>query len=278
MTRHSNTIYFSKMHGLGNDFMIIDSRYQSVENPEWIACTLSDRRRGIGFDQLAIVKTCHDVDAELSFYNADGSFSAACGNATRCIARNIFEDTGKKTVYFKTSRGVLECRDVGQNLTAVNMGNPQFDWQDIPLAKKVDTNALPITGSPVALGMGNPHCIFIVNDINKIDVATRGSELERHPLFPERTNVEFIEIKSRNEIRLRIWERGVGITLASGSGSCAGAVAAAKLNLVDRNVTVHLDGGSLNIDWQKNGVWMVGPTTHVFNGEIILSELRKAHA
>ncbi|GFE51182.1 hypothetical protein So717_29350 [Roseobacter cerasinus] len=167
-----------------------------------------------------------------------------------------------------TDRGVLTARDMGEGLTAVNMGAPQLDWQEIPLAEDVDTLSLPIPGDPVATGMGNPHCTFFVDDIDAIDLASFGATREHHPLFPERTNVQIANVVGENHLRMRVWERGVGITLASGSSSCAVAVAAARRGLTGRSVQVDLDGGALWVDWRDDGVWMTGPTTHVFSGTL----------
>jgi diaminopimelate epimerase len=222
----------------------------------------------VGFDQLAVIEADGSADARLTFHNADGSVSAACGNATRCIARFMMDETGKDRLTLRTERGLLACEDAGGGLTRVNMGQPLTGWADIPLAHDADTLALPIEGSPVATGMGNPHCTFFVADAEAVDLALQGPQYEHHPLFPQRTNVEFVQVLSRDAIRLRIWERGTGITLASGSCSCAAAVAAARRNLTDAKVTVHVDGGELRIDWREDGVWMTGPTAHVFTGTL----------
>jgi diaminopimelate epimerase len=146
------------------------------------------------------------------------------------------------------------------------MGHPQIDWQDIPLAKALDTLALPIDGAPIATGMGNPHCTFFVDDAEAVDLEARGAAMEHHPLYPERTNVQFASVLGENHLRMRVWERGVGVTLASGSSSCATAVAAARRGLTGRTVTIDLDGGRIEIDWREDGVWMTGPTAHVFTG------------
>jgi len=259
---------FAKMHGLGNDFMVIDVNRHPVANPAALARRLSDRRCGVGFDQLALMGQADDADAVLTFYNADGSHSGACGNATRAIARTLLNSTGRATVTLRTAMGVLECRDAGSGLTAVNMGKPVFAWQDIPLVRDVDTHSLPIAGNPMALGMGNPHCVFFVKDVATIDLAEEGPRIEHHDLFPERCNVEFVQVLSRTALRMRIWERGAGVTWASGSGSCAAAVAAARCDATSRQVEVITDGGLLQIDWTDEGVWMTGPTVCVFEGEL----------
>ena len=257
---------FSKMHGLGNDFVIVDARGKNEFEPGLVLALLGDRRRGIGYDQIARIENSTRFDARLSFWNADGSASATCGNATRCIARMLMDEAGTSSIVLETERGALMCRDAEDGLTSVNMGAPLFGWKDIPLAREMDSLSLPIEGDPVALGLGNPHCVFIVEDAETAPVGELGPQMEHHPLFPERTNVEFVSARSRDSIRMRIWERGTGITLASGSGACAAAVATARRSLTGRRVEVELDGGVLQVEWCDDGVWMTGPTTHVFDG------------
>jgi diaminopimelate epimerase len=259
---------FLKMHGLGNDFVVIDSRISPRAMTPALARALGDRHRGVGFDQLAVIEPGNGTDLELTFWNADGSTAGACGNATRCIARREMELTGQSTVTLRTERGVLEAVDAGHGLTSVNMGQPMLDWEDIPLAHACDTLELPIDGAPVATGMGNPHCTFFVEDADAVDLATQGARFEHHPLFPDRTNVQFAHVIAPDHLRMRVWERGVGVTLASGSSSCAVAVAAARLGLTGRTVRLSLDGGEIAIDWRDDGVWMTGATAHVFSAEL----------
>ncbi|MEO1536088.1 MAG: diaminopimelate epimerase [Pseudomonadota bacterium] len=255
-----------KMHGAGNDFVVIDRRAGGAPVTAALARAIGDRHRGIGFDQMAVIDTDPDVEAKLTFYNADGSEAAACGNATRCIARYLMEEKRLGVLQLRTERGVLRAQDTGDGLVRVNMGKPFLDWQDIPLAQALDTLHLPIEGDPVATGMGNPHCTFFVEDAEAIDLAQQGAEIEHHPLFPERTNVQFVHVVGPDHLRMRVWERGVGVTLASGSSSCAVAVAANRRGLTGPRVTIELDGGQIKVDWLGNGVWMTGPTAHVFNG------------
>jgi diaminopimelate epimerase len=256
---------FMKMHGLGNDFVVIDQRAQAHEITPAIAIAIGNRRTGIGFDQLAVISTgAHD--AHLTFWNADGTTSAACGNATRCIARFLMQETGVEALHLTTERGDLYAKDAGQGLTSVNMGTPQLNWADIPLSAEMDTLELPIEGGPTATGMGNPHCTFFVADADAIRLEDFGPCYENHPLFPARTNVQVASVIGRDHIRMRVWERGVGVTLASGSSSCATVVAAARRGLTGRQVQVDLDGGTLWINWHDDGVWMTGPTMHVCNG------------
>ncbi|MEP0963434.1 MAG: diaminopimelate epimerase [Roseobacter sp.] len=268
MSRKNNiNLPFMKMHGLGNDFVVFDARASDLIMTAKLARALGNRHLGVGFDQLAVV-THRQEKIHLAFYNSDGSTSAACGNATRCIARYIMDETGQTTLELTTDRGNLQAVDAGQGLTSVNMGHPQTDWNEIPLAREMDTLELPIEGKPTATGMGNPHCTFFVDDLDAIDVPDLGLIYEKHPLFPERTNVQVAQVIGTNHLRMRVWERGVGMTLASGSSSCAVAVAAVRRGLTGRRVQIDLDGGCLAVEWGSDGVWMTGPTCHVFTGTL----------
>jgi diaminopimelate epimerase len=267
VTQADTGLPFMKMHGLGNDFVVVDARARAVAITPDLARALGDRHRGVGFDQLAVM-TRGKGDVHLTFYNSDGSMSAACGNATRCIARHIMDETGADHLHLTTDRGDLFARDAGGGLTAVNMGQPQLLWDEIPLAEAMDTLHLPIEGDPVATGMGNPHCTFFVPDAEVIPLETFGPRYEHHPLYPQRTNVQVAQIVGPDHIRMRVWERGAGVTLASGSSSCAVAVAAARRGLTGRRVRIDLDGGTLMVDWAEDGVWMTGPTAHVFSGVV----------
>lgn len=264
----SGPIGFVKMHGLGNDFVVIDRRQGGRPVTAALAQALGDRHRGVGFDQLAEILPDETADARLVFWNADGSIAGACGNATRCVARLLLDETGKRSVAIRTGRGVLQAVDVDGTLTAVNMGPPLLEPGQIPLAPGTDPLHLAIAGDPVAVGMGNPHCVFFVPDADSVDVAREGAAMEHHPLFPQATNVEFASLTGPDRLRMRVWERGTGITLACGSGTCATAVAAHLRGLTGRRVTVDVDGGTLEIDWRDDGVWMTGPTALVFRGEL----------
>ena len=272
---HATGLPFMKMHGLGNDFVVLDARAQAVQLREGLVRLIADRHRGIGFDQLAVISETPDGDAQLLFYNADGSTSAACGNATRCIARYLMDEGGKSSLTLITERGKLRALDAGGGLTSVNMGLPQLVWSDIPLAGPMDTLELPIEGAPTATGMGNPHCTFFVPDADEVDLEALGAQFEHHPLFPKRTNVQFATATGADRLRMRVWERGVGVTLASGSSSCATAVAAARRGLTGRRVVIDLDGGTLEVDWREDGVWMTGPTAHIFDGQLTAAFLRE---
>ena len=258
---------FLKMHGLGNDFVILDWRKAALDLPAILITGLADRHRGVGFDQLAVIES-GTGDAHLRFFNADGSASAACGNATRCIARYLMDELEKSSLHLTTDRGALRAEKSSDGFVSINMGQPLLAWQDIPLSEAMDTLVLPIKGGPSATGMGNPHCTFFVEDIAAIDLEADAAPIEHHPLFPERTNVQFAQVIGKDHIRMRVWERGVGVTLASGSSSCATAVAAARRGLTGRSVKIDVDGGSLQIDWREDGVWLTGPTMHVFSGHL----------
>ncbi|MEM7722526.1 MAG: diaminopimelate epimerase [Pseudomonadota bacterium] len=262
----SSGLPFMKMHGLGNDFVVIDARTYPRAVTAGLARALADRHRGVGFDQLAVISADATADVALTFFNADGSQSAACGNATRCIARHEMDARGLTSLTLRTERGVLQARDAGEGMTSVNMGQPVMTSAKIPMKGAVDTLHVPIDGDPVATGMGNPHCTFFVEDAEAVDLETRGAKIERHPLFPERTNVQFAHLVGPDHLRMRVWERGTGVTLASGSSSCAVAVSAARRGITGRKVRITLDGGDIFVEWREDGVWMTGPTMHVFSG------------
>ena len=256
---------FLKMHGLGNDFVVVDARGRNNPITPVLARAIGHRHFGIGFDQLALIRDEDDIVA-VDYWNSDGSLSDACGNATRCVARLIMAETGKPGVTLRTGRGDLACEDAGNGLIRVNMGQPKLEWQEVPLARAMDTVELPMDGAPSATGMGNPHCSYFVENAMAVDLDTLGPATEHHVLFPDRTNVQVVEVLNRKNLRVRVWERGVGHTLASGSSACAVTVAAVRRGLADRAVTVHLDGGDLRIDWKDDGVWMTGPTMLVSEG------------
>jgi len=262
---NTNNLPFIKMHGLGNDFVIIDARKRDIQLTQRVISVIADRHFGVGFDQLAVISN-GEFDAHLTFYNADGSESLACGNATRCIARHLMDEGSKEELMLTTTHGQIPAIDLGKGITSVNMGQPELEWDKVPLAKNIPTLELPIEGSPTATGMGNPHCTFFVEDASKINLDEMGRKFENHPLFPERTNVQIASISAPDQIRMRVWERGVGVTLASGSSSCAVAVAANRRGLTGKKVQIELDGGILNINWREDGVWMTGPTMNVFAG------------
>jgi diaminopimelate epimerase len=256
---------FTKMHGAGNDFVVIDRRAGGAPVTPDLARAMGDRHRGVGYDQLAEIAAGDDADLSLTFWNADGTTAGACGNATRCVAAREMDRTGADRLTIRTQRGLLHARRQGGQVW-VNMGAPILNWAEIPLARDLDPLHLPLPGDPVAVGMGNPHCVHIVPDAEKVDLETLGPRVEHEPLFPARTNVEFISLTSPDRLRMRVWERGTGVTLACGSGACAAAVAAHLRGLTGRQVTLDLDGGELRVDWRDDGVWLTGPVATVFQG------------
>lgn len=266
MDTHAQGLPFAKMHGAGNDFIIIDStaRPGGMMNAA-LAAAIGDRHRGVGFDQLAEIRASDAADIDLDFWNADGSRAGACGNATRCVAAVVMAARGLDRLRIRTARGIL-CAENRAGAIWVNMGAPLLDWQSVPLARDVDLMNLPLPGNPVAVGMGNPHCVLFPLDAEYAPVAEHGPIFEHDPLFPEATNVEFASLLAPDHLRLRVWERGTGITLACGSGACATAVAAHLRGLTGRKVTITADGGTLLVDWRDDGVWLSGPVAHVFDG------------
>ena len=257
---------FMKMHGAGNDFVVIDTRGRGAVATPALARALGDRNRGVGFDQLAEIRTSPTADFALDFWNNDGTLAEACGNATRCVCDVVMRETGRDEVTLTTARGTLGAVRRADGLVAVNMGPPHLRWDQVPLAAATDTLHLPLQGDPVAVGMGNPHCVFFVPDAEAVDLPALGPRFEHDPLYPRRTNVEFASLTAPDRLRLRVWERGAGITLACGSGACATAVAAHLRGLTGRQVRLDVDGGTLDIDWRDDGVWMAGPVAHVFDG------------
>ena len=258
---YPNGVPFLKMHGLGNDFVIIDARETESPITSQVAKAIGERHFGVGYDQLVVMTNSQKADVELIFWNSDGSLSDACGNASRCVARLIMDENNSEEITLKTGSGVLLARKGSNGFISVNMGHPQLDWDLIPLKEKVDLLELPIEGRPAAVGMGNPHCVFVVDDVNLVELVSWGSKIETHELFPKKTNVEFIQIIDQKNIRQRTFERGAGETLACGSGACAVAVVAHLKGLTERNVNIYLDGGQLSIDWLEDGIWMTGPTS-----------------
>ncbi|MFN3954083.1 MAG: diaminopimelate epimerase [Pararhodobacter sp.] len=261
--RASTGLPFRKMHGAGNDFVIIDSRGREPAMTAALARAIGDRRRGVGYDQLAELYLGASHELLLDFWNADGSRAGACGNATRCVVDLVLRESGAERTSLRTARGLLHAERRDGRIW-VNMGAPLMDWRDIPLAGPQDARHLPIEGAPVAVGMGNPHCVFLVDDAEAVALEACGAALEHHSLFPEATNVEFASLAGPERLRMRVWERGTGVTLACGSGACAVAVAAHLRGLCGRQVEIMADGGVLGVDWREDGVWLTGPVADVF--------------
>lgn len=262
---------FFKMHGLGNDFVIFDERAGHLSLTPARIAALADRRRGIGCDQLVTLRpACAEgADVFVRFFNPDGSEAGACGNASRCVADLVFRQTGHRTPVLQTRAGILPARIEQDGLVTVDMGAPKLDWQAIPLAAEMDTLHLPLAGDPAAASMGNPHATFFVKDFSMF---SHGSALEHDPLFPDRANIGFARIDSPERMRLKVHERGAGVTEACGSGACAAVVNAVRRGLVARRCTVELDGGVLQIEWAENGhVLMTGPAAMAFEGQVDLA-------
>jgi diaminopimelate epimerase len=259
---------FTKMHGLGNDFVVLDTRTQPLPpmTPA-VARALADRHTGIGCDQLILLEESTKADFRMRIFNADGSEVEACGNATRAVAM-----LHGLPAQIETAGGILAVQP-GDGGAAVDMGEPRFEWDAIPLAYAMDTAAMPVgwetLEQPSAVNIGNPHAVFFVDDCDSVELDRLGPQIERDPLFPERVNVNVATVENQDNIRLRVWERGVGITRACGTGACATAVAAMRRGLVQREVTVALQGGALLIEWgEGNRITMTGPATESFRGTL----------
>ena len=262
-------ITFLKMHGLGNDFVVLDGRRETIPLDADLVRRLGDRHRGIGFDQLVLIEASDRADVALRFLNADGSEAAACGNASRCVAALIGRERNRRQISLATESGILESRLLDDGRIAVQMPAPRFDWRDVPLAGPADTLALDlgVAGLPpaVALSMGNPHAVLFVEDVDLVE--RHGAMLERHEVFPERANIGFVRVLGPERLRLRVLERGAGLTLACGSGACAALVAAVRRGLVAERAVLELDGGELEVAWAGEGpVRMTGPYAISFSG------------
>lgn len=268
---------FRKMNGLGNDFVIVDLRGVDAEMTPEAARAIADRKSGIGCDQVI---TIEDRDGLfMGVWNADGSEVGACGNAARCVGWLLMEEAGADAVDFATSASPLSARRAGASRVTVDMGVPKFDWRDIPLAEQFeDTRFIDIKLGPIdkpalwgpsAVNMGNPHCIFFVDDAEAQALDRFGPMIENHPLFPERANVSVAQVKGEHLIRLRVWERGAGITKACGSAACAALVAANRRRLTARKATIELDGGQLAVEWgDDDHVRMTGAVAFEFDGAL----------
>lgn len=278
---------FLKMNGLGNDFLVWDARREPLRLDQAAIAALGDRTNGIGFDQMITVeRSPAGVDAFMRIHNCDGGQVDACGNATRCIGRLLMEEAGKDNVSIETNAGLLHAYDSdAPRMVTVDMGRPRLDWESIPLAEEfADTRAIelqigpiddPILHTPAVVNMGNPHAIFWVDDVEGYDLERVGPLLEHHPVFPEGANISLAHVFDENQIRVKVWERGVGLTRACGTAACAVAVAAARDNKAGRISTIHLPGGPLTIEWRERDdhVLMSGPTEIEFEGDIDLETL-----
>jgi diaminopimelate epimerase len=270
---------FLKMHGLGNDFVVIDARRAAVALAPAQVRAIAARRTGIGCDQLITIERSAKGDAFMRIHNADGGEVGACGNAARCVARLLMAETKRDRVTIETREGLLTATPApaADAAIAVDMGPARLEWREIPLSRAMDTLHVelaiperdPVLRDPVAVNIGNPHAVFFVADATAVDLAALGPLAEHHPLYPERTNVSVAQVLTRQRIRLRVWERGVGITLACGTAACATLVAAARRGLTGRAAEIVLDGGTLAVEWRAEGhVLMTGPVATSFSGSI----------
>lgn len=263
--------HFHKMHGLGNDFVIVDAREESFDVTPALARAIADRRTGVGCDQLIVLQPSENADVRMRIWNSDGGEVESCGNATRCVVKL----TGATKI--DSDGGLIEGHSVGSDIE-VSIGEPRFEWNEIPLAYAMDTNALPMAWDglehPMALNVGNPHLVFFVGNIYAIPIEETGPDIENDPAFPERINVNIAEVND-DGIRLKTWERGAGLTLACGTGACATAVAAIKTKRATSPVKITMPGGSLTIAWEPGEqIRMRGSATHVFEGDLDLEALR----
>jgi diaminopimelate epimerase len=268
------------MHGLGNDFVVLDARAADLELTPERRRTIADRRLGVGCDQLIVLErpTDREADVFMRIYNPDGGEAGACGNATRCVASVVMDERKSDHVTVQTIAGLLESQKAGLGsnglpVISVDMGPARLDWREIPVSQACDTNHLPLglgpLQDPVGTNMGNPHATFFVDDADAIPLAELGPKLEHDRLFPERANIGVAQLVGEDRLRLRVWERGAGITLACGSGACAAVVAASRRGLVQRKADVVLEGGTLTIEWLRDGhVLMTGGIALAFKGEL----------
>lgn len=283
---------FRKMHGLGNDFVVLDARKPPLLDarkpplldaraepvnldPEVIRL-IGDRHRGVGFDQLVTLEPAQDADLFLRFHNSDGSEAGACGNGTRCAASLVLAETGRTHIAIRTIAGLLAADLLPDGTVRVDMGPPRLGWRDVPLAREMDTLHVPLSADGVSdaacCSMGNPHATFFVRDLDALDISRIGPDLEHDPLLPERGNIGFAQVISRTHMRLVVWERGAGLTLACGSGACAALVNARRRGLVEARCAVTVPGGGdLVIEQREDGhVLMSGPVATSFTGELDL--------
>ena len=270
---------FLKMNGLGNDFVVVEARSAPFAPSEAEARAIADRTAGIGCDQIIAIEPSGRADAFMRIWNADGGEVGACGNAARCVGWLLMQASGRDAASIETVAGLLRAERDARGQITVDMGPPGLDWTDIPLAEAMDTRGIelqvgpidaPILHTPGCVSMGNPHVVFFVPDAETAPVREVGPMIEHHLLFPERVNVGFAQIKARDRIRLRVWERGAGETLACGTGACAALVAASRRRLTDRRAVLEMNGGELQIEWRESDdhVLMTGPATLEFTGEL----------
>lgn len=273
ISRVMEKVNFKKMHGLGNDFVIIDGRERNPNLSPASLRAIGDRQRGVGYDQLIVLEPTQNADVFMRIYNSDGTEAEACGNATRCVAHLMMAEKGKPEIVIETVAGLLKGQRGPNETIIIDMGVPNLNWDAIPLARAQDTDHVEISAgplsSPVAVNMGNPHLVFFVADAEDIDVQRWGPILEHDPLLPQKANISIASVMPSGDLRLRVWERGVGITLACGSAACATIVAATRRGLASGSARLHLNGGPLDMQLLENGhVLMGGPVAFSFEGTL----------
>ncbi len=270
---------FLKMNGLGNDFVVVEARSAPFEPSSAEVRAIADRASGVGCDQVISIEPSERADAFVRFWNSDGVEIDACGNGSRCVGMLLMQATGRDAAQFETRAGLLSAARADGGLVSIDMGEPGLSWEQIPLAEEMDTRGVelqigpidnPVLHTPGCVSMGNPHVVFFVPDAETAPVREAGSLIEHHPLFPEGVNVGFAEVQTRDRIRLKVWERGAGQTLACGTGACAALVAAHRRGLADRTAAVEMDGGEMVIEWREadNHVIMTGPASLDFAGKL----------
>ncbi len=264
---------FLKMNGLGNDFVVVEARQTPFRPDRETARAIADRADGIGCDQLIAIEPSGKADAFMRIWNADGGEVDACGNATRCVGLLLMNAAGTDEAVIETGAGLLKAARADGGRVAIDMGEPGLAWTEIPLAREMDTVSLDYAAggysAPGAVSMGNPHVVFFVDDVDAVPIETLGPAIEHDPLFPEQVNAGFAQVKAPDRIRLRVWERGAGLTKACGTGACAALVAANRRSLTGRKAVLELDGGELEIEWRAdNHVIMTGPAALDFEGTL----------
>ena len=276
----ARSIPFRKMNGLGNDFVVLDARARALPLGADALRAIADRKEGIGCDQIIALEPSRRADVFMRIWNADGGEVGACGNAARCVAGILAAERGEKSVSIETESGVLAALAGADGTVTVDMGAPRFAWNEIPLSEPFhDTRRIelqigpidaPVLHTPSVVNVGNPHALFFVDDVAAHDLAKFGPMLEHHPLFPERANISLVQVLSQDHLRVRTWERGAGLTRACGTAACAAAVAAARLKLAGRKVSVSLPGGDLLIEWREGDghILMTGPYALDFEGTL----------
>jgi diaminopimelate epimerase len=276
----TGTIGFRKMNGLGNDFVVLDARSRALGLGSEVVRAIADRKEGIGCDQIIALEPSRKADVFMRIWNADGGEVGACGNAARCVAALVAAERGEPKVSIETESAVLGATVNSDGSVTVDMGRPRFAWDEIPLSEPFyDTRRIelqvgsidaPVLHTPSVVNVGNPHCLFFVDDVAAHDLARFGPMLEHHPLFPERANISLVQVTGPDALKVRTWERGAGLTRACGTAACAAAVAAARRELVGRKVRVSLPGGDLNIEWRESDghILMTGPYALDFEGTL----------